>query len=34
LPLAKVDGDWKRLMPADLAVLLDNAIQLAASAER
>ena len=33
LPLAKVDGDWKRLMPADLAILLDNAIQLSGTTE-
>lgn len=28
LPLAKVSGDWKRFRPADLAVLLDSALQL------
>jgi len=27
LPLAKVNGDWRRLLPDDLAQLLDNAIQ-------
>ena len=31
LPLAKVNGDWRRLLAADLAQLLNNAIQHSAT---